>query len=125
MAILKTLTINGVTFTVAPLVSSVVLRANAWEGSDGAYSQVVDVVGVTANSKVNLQPTPEQLVEFHEKDLAFTTENDGGVVTVHAIGDKPQSDYTIQVTVKTVNGVTFDENGNVVELLPSAEGVSF
>lgn len=104
MAILKTLTINGVTYTVAPMVlaSSVILRAAAWEGSDGAYSQVVEVVGVTPNSKVDLQPTPEQLVEFHDKDITFTTENDGGVVTVHVIGDKPQNDYTIQVTVKEV-----------------------
>ena len=104
MAILKTLTINGVTFTVAPMVlaSSVILRAAAWEGSDGTYSQVVEVAGVTPNSKVDLQPTPEQLAEFHDKDLAFTTENNGGVVTVYAIGDRPQNDHTIQVTVKEV-----------------------
>lgn len=104
MAILKTLTINGVTYTVAPmvLVSNVILRASAWVGSEGAYSQVVEVAGAKANSKVDLQPTPEQLVEFHEKDIAFTTENDGGVVTVHAVGDKPTDDYTIQVTVKEV-----------------------
>ena len=37
-----------------------------------------------------------------DKDLAFSTENDGGVVTVFAIGDKPSNDYTIQATIMEV-----------------------
>ena len=104
MAIMKTLTINGVTYSVASLVpvSSVVLRADAWVGSDGAYSQVVGVAGVTPYSKVDLQPTPEQDKIFHEKALGFVAENDGGVVTVYSIGDKPTNDYTIQVTLTEV-----------------------
>ena len=102
MVRLKTLTINGVTYTVGPQVSSVVLRASAWEGSDGAYSQVVEVDGVTPYTKVDLQPSLEQIEIFHEKDIAFTTENNNGIVRVHVVGDKPQNDYTIQVTLKEV-----------------------
>lgn len=114
MAVLKTLTINGVTYTVAPLISNVLLRADAWEGSDGAYYQVVDVPGVTSNSKVNLQLGPDQVMSLSDQDIYFTTENNGGVVTVHAIGDKPQNDYTFQATIKVVTDVYKDEGGNVV-----------
>ena len=114
MAVLKTLTVNGVTYTVTPLVSNVQVRADAWEGSDGAYYQVVDVPGATANCKVNLQLTPEQVVEFGEQDIYFTTENNLGVVTIHAIGDKPLKDYSFQMTVTVVTDAYKDEGGNVV-----------
>lgn len=114
MAVLKTLTINGVTYTVAPLISDVLLRADAWEGSDGAYYQVVDVPGVTANCKVNLQLAPDQVLEFSDQDVYFTAKNNGGVVTVHAIGDKPLKNYIFQATVTTVTDVYQDEGGDVV-----------
>jgi hypothetical protein len=44
----------------------------------------------------------EQLAIFHNKDVAFVTENEDGVVTVYAIGDKPTQDYTIQVSITEV-----------------------
>ena len=87
--------------TAAKLVN-IELLASAWKGGESPYSQVVIVDGVTVNSMVNLQPSVEQLEVFHDKDIAFTTENDGGVVTVYAIGDKPTNDYTIQATLMEV-----------------------
>ena len=106
MGILKTLTINGTTYNVTAAVpaANVTLLASAWKSDGEAYSQVVDIPGVTAHTKVDLQPTSEQLVEFHSKDLAFVAENDGGTVTVFAIGDKPASDHTIQITKTEVEG---------------------
>lgn len=106
MAILKTLTVNGVTYEVATVVpvSSIVLRASAWEGTEGAYSQVVQVAGVTPYTKVDLQPTPAQVEEFFSKAIGFVAENNDGVVTVYSIGDKPENDYTIQVTLTEVTG---------------------
>lgn len=83
-------------------VTSITLPAANWKGAASPYSQVVEVEEASINSKVDLQPTVEQLEIFHDKDLAFTTENDGGVVTVYAIGDKPTNDYTIQATVMEV-----------------------
>lgn len=65
------------------------------------HSQVVEV-DVTENSQVDITPTVDQLVIFYEKDLAFVTENEGGVVTVYAIGQKPENDYTFQVTITEV-----------------------
>ena len=58
---------------------------------------------VTANSKVDLQPTPEQLAAFHAKDVAFTTVNEDGNITVCAIGIMPEGNYEgIQVTITEV-----------------------
>ncbi len=72
------------------------------------YAQRVEItnVTITANSKVDLNPTQEMLAVFHEKDLAFVAENDGGAVWVYCVGQKPANDYTIQTTVTevTANG---------------------
>lgn len=78
------------------------LLANAWEGTDNLYHQVVEIDGVTRNSQVDLTPSVEQLMVFYEKDLSFVTENEDGRVTVYAIGQKPTNDYTMQVTITEV-----------------------
>ncbi len=78
------------------------LLADKWVGSGNLYSQIVTIDGVTENSQVDLTPSVEQLVVFYEKDLTFVTENEGGVVTVYAIGQMPTNDYTIQVTITEV-----------------------
>lgn len=84
-------------------IADVDLLAENWFGEASPYSQVVDIDGITENSQVDLTPSIEQLVIFHEKDLGFVTENDNGVVTVYAIGQKPENDYTIQVTITEVD----------------------
>lgn len=83
-------------------VGEVTLLANKWVANGNLYSQVVSVSGVTDHSRVDLTPSVEQLAEFYTKNLAFVTENDGGVVTVYAIGEKPENDHTIQVTILEV-----------------------
>jgi hypothetical protein len=83
-------------------IGEVTLLASKWVGSDHLYSQVVDIEGVTENSQVDLTPSVEQLVIWYEKDLTFVTENDGGTVTVYAIGQKPTNDYTVQATITEV-----------------------
>lgn len=83
-------------------IGTVELLAENWQGGGNLYSQVVSVDGVTENSQVDLTPSVEQLVVFYEKDLTFVTENEGGVVTVYAIGQKPENDYTVQVTITEV-----------------------
>lgn len=83
-----------------PTYSSVMLKASYWVGSEDTYSQVVTIPGVTSNSKVDLLPSVEQLATF--QDLTLVTENVGGTVTVYAIGDKPTSDYTMEVCITEV-----------------------
>ena len=83
-------------------ISSVTLAASKWVGTASPYSQVVTIPGVTKNSKVDLNPTVEQLSIFHNKDISFVVGNNNGVITVYCIGQKPTNDYTMQVTITEV-----------------------
>lgn len=83
-------------------IGVVTLLAGAWIGANNFYSQVVSIDGVTEYSQVDITPDAEQLAAFYEKDLALVAENEDGVVTVYAIGQKPTNDYTIQVTITEV-----------------------
>jgi len=84
-------------------ISNVELLSANWMGDASPYYQVVDVEGATPCSQVDLTPSIEQLNIFYEKDLSFVTENEDGIVTVYAIGQKPENDYTIQVTITEVS----------------------
>lgn len=116
MASLKTLTVNGVTYTVASIVpvTNVVLKASEWSGSGNQYSQVVTVPGVTAKSQVNLAPSVEQVAIFYEKDITFHTKNEGGKVTVYVIGQKPDNNYTMQVKLVEVDTGSNEIYGTLV-----------
>ena len=94
---MRTLTINGRTFTVvSPTpIASVILPSSAWIGEASPYSQVVSVPGTTKNSQVNLTPTVEQNAIFSEKHITFTSKNEGGAVTIYVFGQKPTNDYII------------------------------
>ena len=68
------------------------------------YAQHVDVnnATITVNSKVDLNPTPEMLTIYHDKDLTFVAENDDGNVWVYCIGQSPQNTYTIPCTITEI-----------------------
>ena len=83
--------------------STVSLPASGWTEATDIYSQVVSVTGATTNSKIDLYPTPEQLVELQSAGIALMAVNEDGVVTVYAINNKPTSDYSIQVTLTEIN----------------------
>ena len=90
---------------ILPKPISVTLYADRWvKATDDRYYQVVSVDNavITPNSKVDLQPSSEQLSVFHEKDLAFVTENEDGNVSVFCVGQVPTNNYTIQATVTEV-----------------------
>ena len=83
-------------------ISSVNLSTSKWVGTASPYSQVVTIPGTTKNSKIDLNPTVEQLNIFHNKDITFLPVNDNGVITVYCIGQKPTNDYTMQATITEV-----------------------
>ena len=82
--------------------ASVTLVADSWTGTESPYSQVVTIDGVTANSKVDLNPTGEQLNSLAINRTILNTANDNGTVTVYAVGNKPTENYTMQVTITEV-----------------------
>ncbi len=84
-------------------LSNVTILASEWVYvAESLFAQVVNIDGTTEYSKVDLLPSVEQLAIFHNKDVTFVTENEDGVVTVYAIGEKPLLDYTMQVQITEV-----------------------
>lgn len=94
--ILENKPVIGSTYT------TVTLLASAWEGYETPYSQVVAIDGVTENSMVDLQPTPEQLVYWQDEGLAFTAVNDDGIIYVYVAGGKPIEDIVVQAKIQEV-----------------------
>lgn len=84
-------------------VAAVELPATGWSVvSSKLFCQEVAISGVTPYSKVNLELNEDQFAQFQAQNLAMLTKNHGGVVTVYAVGSKPQEDYTIQATIQEV-----------------------
>lgn len=90
---------------VLPKITTVTLSAANWVGDTSPWSQVMAINCVTANSKVDFQPTAEQVDEMQDNDIAFIAENDEGVVTAYAIYNKPEVDYEMQVLITEVQVV--------------------
>lgn len=87
---------------VLPRVATITLTASAWTGSANPYSQVVEISSVTTATKIDLQPTAQQIVALQNEDIALMAENNEGVVTIYALGNIPSSDMTIQVLLTEV-----------------------
>ena len=106
MAVMRTLTLNGVTYRVespVPVATTVTLKADDWLGGTSPYSQVVPLADVTSMTKVNLQLTEDQLHMLRHRPVGFCAVNEDGVVTVYAVGNKPADDLTFQVTMTEVD----------------------
>lgn len=87
----------------APKLTSVTILASKWQGSNGLYSQVVACNGVNVSSKLDLQPTPTQIVELQNSEISLMATNSNGVVTVYAIGNIPATDMTMQILITEVS----------------------
>lgn len=87
---------------VAPKLASVTMPAENWSGDRNPWSQVVVCNGVDLNSKLDLQPSPEQIVALQDAEISLMATNDDGLVTVWAIGNKPAVDYTMDVLITEV-----------------------
>lgn len=94
--------INAAIEAMKPKCTTIALPAANWTGDTNPWSQVVTVNGVTENSKVDLQPTAVQIVELQNNEITLMLQNDNGVVTAWAIGNKPAQDYTMQVLITEV-----------------------
>lgn len=86
----------------APKLTSITMPSASWSGTSNPYSQVVVCNGVNVNSKLDLQPTPAQIVELQDAEISLMLTNSQGTVTAWAIGGKPTKDYTIDVLITEV-----------------------
>jgi hypothetical protein len=91
--------------SLLPKSTTVTIPASNWTGTNNPWSQVVTINGVTANSKVDLQPTAPQIVALQNAEITLMLQNDSGTVTAWAIGNKPEEDYTMQVLITEVTPV--------------------
>lgn len=75
-----------------------------WKGGESPYSQVVEVPGVSVNTRVDVDLSADQIQYFldNDKDIVFTAENDGGVVTIIAVGNHPEVDLEFQAVLTEV-----------------------
>lgn len=85
-----------------PKLTTINIPASGWEGADGNYSQVLNINGVNANSKLDLLPSPSQFNSLQNEGVALTISNNNGVVTIFAISGKPTSDYDMQLLITDV-----------------------
>ena len=88
--------------SVAIRAVEVSLAADGWKGAVSPFSQAVTVPGITAASRVDLQPGAELLEEMRLAGMGLAAENDGGQVTVYAFGACPREALTLQATVTEV-----------------------
>ena len=81
-------------------VSSVeiTLPSKSWKISDdgSCYTQAVTVEGATEFTKIDLQPTPQQMVTLIGFGITIFIANEGGKITAYAVGGAPAIDMTIQ-----------------------------
>lgn len=82
-----------------PKSTTITLTVADWVGTASPYSQAVTVDGITAMSKIDIQPTPEQLLELQESAVTLMIVNDNGIATAYAIGFKPTKDYTMKILI--------------------------
>lgn len=107
----QSITVNDVPYTapdviiedkISAIITTITLPVANWRGDANPYYQTLASSLFTANSMVDLQPTPEQLATWQDDGLAFTTANDGGTVKVYVTGGLPSADITVQIKVQEV-----------------------
>lgn len=82
--------------------TTITLAAANWIGTESPFYQNINISLATVNSKIDLQPTVQQIVDLQDEEVTLVVENDNGILKVWAIGYKPSKDYEIQATITNV-----------------------
>lgn len=95
-AVLGIATSNAIEITV---------YADDWVASDDEtyYTQIVDIDGITMNSRVDLTPTPAQIIQLMTEEVSMFMANEDGIITAYCINGTPSSDMTISAIISEVN----------------------
>ena len=90
-------TIRSTTFTIVQ---------NQWQEKEGnIWSQVISLNTVTPKTKVDIQPTAEQVYAMQDAGISLMVENNNGVVTLYGINGVPTDPWTLQVLLTEVEQV--------------------
>ena len=84
-----------------PKVQIITMPEASWDG-EGPYTQVLNVFGVTANSKIDMQADALTISAIVSGEFSVTIKNDSGVVIAYAVGKKPKLDLTLQLIITEV-----------------------
>jgi hypothetical protein len=78
-----------------------------WKGAASPYSQVVALEDISVNTRVDIYLSVDQIQQLQDADksISFTAENEDGVVTIFAVGSKPEFDLEFQVVLMEVIAV--------------------
>ena len=85
-----------------PRLTTITVLASRWSGTESPYYQNIQVAGVNINSKLDLQPTPDQIAALEDAEIAMMACNNNGSVIVYALNNKPTEDMTMQVLITDV-----------------------
>lgn len=83
-------------------IAQISLPAANWKNAESPFFQTVEVPGISESSMVLLQASKEQIAAFCTDGIALCIENESGIATAYAIGNKPTADLTLQVTLTEV-----------------------
>lgn len=82
-------------------ITTVSLPVENWTGGT-PWQQNVVISGTTGNSQININADTTLLSAVYNDAFSLVFGNNGGVITAYAIGNKPTSELTVQVTVQEV-----------------------
>lgn len=90
---------------VDPMDVKITLDADGWVLSADAayYTQELTIDGATVNSKVELQPTIDQLVQLMNDEITIFIGNEDGVITAYSVNGKPSEDMTFDARITEVS----------------------
>ena len=82
-------------------VATVTLPVASWTG-EGPYTQTVTVPGATANSQINITPSPDLLTAALDQGFSLVFGNNGGTITAYAVGAQPTTELIVPVGIQEV-----------------------
>lgn len=89
---------------VDPIDTEITVLATNWTLSENGayYEQPITLEGITANSKIELKATPEQIIRLMHDELTLFIGNDNGVVRAYCVNGTPSDDMTFEIRITEV-----------------------